>query len=113
MGPGVIVQDAKVITRKGHPREMPLVKIFERTSSRRITKVYLLLDQSLTSKAHRFTILGYQPFQGQISPAARLRSIFVRKLVAALFCAAVCTAAIAQQAINNDSVVKMVKAGLF
>jgi hypothetical protein len=36
----------------------------------------------------------------------------VRKFIAVLFCVAACTAALAQQALNNDSVVKMVKAGL-
>jgi hypothetical protein len=36
----------------------------------------------------------------------------VRKFIAALFYAAVCTTVLAQQALNNDSVMKMVKAGL-
>jgi hypothetical protein len=36
----------------------------------------------------------------------------VRKFIAALFCVGVCAVALAQQTLNNDSVVKMVKAGL-
>src|ERR1700744_370375 len=74
--------------------------------------------RSITSAAkldHRGRLVQYAKYQSptrQIPPLQERRNFSVRKLIALMFCVAVCAIALGQQSLNNASVTKMVNAGL-